>query len=142
MTTVRETPGIARRLLCLVYEVLLLTAVILLAGGVATGLAQIPGLPDVRLLARFVVPLACAAYFALQWLRTGQTLPLKTWHIRLETVTGAPLTLPVALKRMLLATIGYLACGVTILWSFIDRDSQFLHDRLAGTRLVVTQKTG
>lgn len=142
MIPLRETPGIGRRLLCLVYEALLLTAVVLLAGGIATGMAQIPGFPDAPVLARVVVPLACAAYFALQWLRTGQTLALKTWHIRLETVTGAPLTLPIALKRMLLATIGYTACGATILWSFIDRDSQFLHDRLAGTRLVATGKAG
>jgi hypothetical protein len=25
---------------------------------------------------------------------------------------------------------------VSILWAFFDRDRQFLHDRLAGTRLV------
>lgn len=142
MNPARETPGIGRRLLCLAYEALLLTAVVLLAGGLATALAQIPGFPDPRLLARLVVPSACAAYFALQWLRTGQTLPQKTWHIRLETATGAPLTPTLALKRMLLATIGYSACGITILWAFIDRDSQFLHDRLAGTRLVAAGGTG
>ena len=42
-----------------------------------------------------------------------------------------------ALLRMTVATIGYLVLGITILWAIFDRDRQFLHDRLAGTRLVV-----
>jgi uncharacterized RDD family membrane protein YckC len=48
-------------------------------------------------------------------------------------------TLPRALLRTALATTGYLLLGVSILWAFIDRDRQFLHDRLSGTRLVITR---
>ena len=43
---------------------------------------------------------------------------------------------------MTLATIGYLAMGITILWALIDRDRQFLHDRLSGTRLVSVDASG
>jgi uncharacterized RDD family membrane protein YckC len=61
---------------------------------------------------------------------------MKTWRIRLETTAGGRITPLQALMRMSLATIGYPAMGITILWSLIDRDRQFLHDRLSGTRLV------
>lgn len=137
MISAATTPGIGRRLLCLVYEALLLTAVILTAGGIATGIGHTAGLSQPRPLTQLVVVAACAGYFAVQWCGRGQTLPMKTWRIGLQAVSGKRLSPAQALLRMALATIGYGAFGVTILWSFIDRDRQFLHDRIAGTRLMV-----
>lgn len=138
MTARAATPGIGRRLLSLVYEILLLIAVALLAGGAAATLAQITNPAHTRLFTRVIAIAACAAYFAWQWQRSGQTLPMKTWRMRLETVDGMPVTTPRALLRAALATAGYLLLGISVLWAFIDRDRQFLHDRLGGTRLVVT----
>ncbi len=136
MTVASATPSLGRRLLCLVYEALLLTAVILVASGLATALAQTAGIAQPRTLTRIIVVIACAGSYAVQWQRRGQTLPMKTWRISLETTAGGRITPLQALMRMSLATIGYPAMGITILWSLIDRDRQFLHDRLSGTRLV------
>ena|SRR5688572_18266690 len=69
-----------------------------------------------------------AAYFLWCWLRGGQTLAMKAWNIRLVDVTPAK-----ALTRLLAA--GFLL-PLSIVWALFDRDRQFLHDRLAGTRLV------
>lgn len=137
MTTIAATPGLGRRLLCLIYEVLLLTALVLTAGGAATGIAHAAGLSQPRILTQIIVISACAGYFAVQWCGRGQTLPMKTWRIRVEAASGTRMTAMQALLRMTLATIGYVAFGISILWVIIDRDRQFLHDRLAGTRLVV-----
>ncbi len=137
MTARNATPNIGRRLLSLIYEILLLAAVMLLAGGAAAALAQITNPAYTRLLTRIITVAACTAYFAWQWHSRGQTLPMKTWRMRLETVHGMRVTLPRALLRSVLATAGYLLLGVSVIWAFIDRDRQFLHDRLAGTRLVV-----
>jgi uncharacterized RDD family membrane protein YckC len=69
-----------------------------------------------------------AAYFLWCWLRGGQTLAMKAWHVRVVEVTPQK-----ALLRFLLA---FLLLPVSIPWALLDRDGQFLHDRLAGTRLV------
>ncbi len=132
------TPGIGRRLLSLVYEILLVIAVVLLAGGIATGMAQITNPAYARLYTQIIVFPLCAAYFAWQWCRSGQTLPMKTWRIRLETAAGNHVSMPRALLRVTLATLCYLLLGISVLWAFFDSDRQFLHDRLAGTRLVKT----
>jgi uncharacterized RDD family membrane protein YckC len=137
VTARNATPNIGRRLLSLIYEILLLAAVMLLAGGTAAALAQITNPAYTRLLTQVITVAACAAYFAWQWQRNGQTLPMKTWRMRLETVDGMRVTMPRALLRSVLATAGYLLLGISVIWAFIDRDRQFLHDRLAGTRLVV-----
>jgi uncharacterized RDD family membrane protein YckC len=138
MTQTALTPGLGRRLLCLVYEMLLLTAVVIFAGGIAVLLAHATGISESRILTRTVVAAACAGYFILQWRGRGQTLPMKTWRIRLEGASGRRITVRQALLRLVLATIGYLAMGASVLWALADRDRQFLHDRLAGTRLVTT----
>jgi uncharacterized RDD family membrane protein YckC len=69
-----------------------------------------------------------AAYFLWCWLRGGQTLAMKAWHIRIVDVTPGRALLRLALAAALLP--------VSIAWAVFDRDRQFLHDRLAGTRLV------
>ncbi len=140
MTPRPATASLGRRLLCLIYETLLLIAVLLLAGGITTVLAQAAAIANPRTLTRIIVSVVCAGYFTTQWLRSGQTLPMKTWRIRLETASGTRITLPQALLRLALATIGYAAMGISVLWALADRDRQFLHDRLAGTRLVAVTK--
>jgi len=70
-----------------------------------------------------------AAYFLWCWLRGGQTLAMRAWKIRLVDVTPGK-----AVARFLIAAA---TLPLSILWAFVDRDRQFLHDRLAGTRLVL-----
>jgi len=134
------TPGVGRRLLSLVYEILLLVAIILLAGGLAAGLAQITSPELARTYTQILALPTCTGYFTWQWCRGGQTLPMKTWRMRIETVDGSRITLPRALLRIALAIPGYSLLCSSIIWAFFDRDGQFLHDRLAGTRLASTEK--
>jgi uncharacterized RDD family membrane protein YckC len=58
---------------------------------------------------------------------------MKTWRIRLVGVTPRK-----ALFRFLYALI-LVPTGISLLWALFDRDRQFLHDRLAGTRLVLVR---
>jgi len=73
-----------------------------------------------------------AAYFLWCWLRGGQTLAMKAWGIRLVDVTPRR-----ALLRLILAAV-LVPTAVSVAWALFDREKQFLHDRLAGTRLVST----
>jgi uncharacterized RDD family membrane protein YckC len=75
-------------------------------------------------------------YFIYCWRRSGQTLAMKTWGLRLRRADGQPLTLPVAIGRYVLAVAGLLCAGAGFLWALVDRDRQFLHDRLMGTRIL------
>jgi uncharacterized RDD family membrane protein YckC len=77
-----------------------------------------------------------AAYFLWCWLRGGQTLAMKTWRIRVVRKDGhGNLTPAAALARFFFALL-LVPTLVGILWSLVDRDRQFLHDRLAGSLLI------
>jgi uncharacterized RDD family membrane protein YckC len=119
----------------MLYESLLLFAVGFFAAWLfffaSGGLDATAGWPR-RLLQLFILAFF-AAYFLWCWLRGGQTLAMKAWHIRLVEVTPGR-----ALLRLALAAL-FLPTGVSIVWSFFDAERQFLHDRLAGTRLILTK---
>ena len=132
--------GLGRRFLSLAYEVLLLAAV-LLAGGFAFTAFAAPLEPALaRPALQLLLLLLAGGYFVWQWHHGGQTLPMKTWRIRLVTAGGERLTLRHALRRFVFAVTGTLLGGSGVIWAFFDRDRQFLHDRLAGTRIVQDER--
>jgi uncharacterized RDD family membrane protein YckC len=76
-----------------------------------------------------------AGYFLWCWLRGGQTLAMKTWKIRLVAPGRDRVPSHTALLRFALALFA-VPTGIALGWALFDRDRQFLHDRIAGTRLV------
>ena len=52
------------------------------------------------------------------------------------TREGAPLAWRHALLRYAIALPGTLLFGIGFLWALLDRERLFLHDRLAGTRII------
>lgn len=134
----RQPPPVtlARRGLALIYEALLLVAVLFAGALPFLVLTRHLETTDVRPLFQFYLLALCGVYFVWQWLHGGQTLPMKTWHLRLVTHSGAPLTLRHCMYRYIFVLPGLGLFGAGFLWALIDRERQFLHDRLAGTRIV------
>ena len=123
------------RLLSLAYEGVLLSAILFVASYLFVGLARDAQTGMPRLVFQVYVLAVCGAYFVFCWVRSGQTLPMKTWRIRLVTEQGRPVAVGRAFQRYLLAVPSVLS-GIGVLWALVDRDRQFLHDRLAKTRIV------
>ncbi|MEO1768054.1 RDD family protein [Thiobacter aerophilum] len=128
-------PGLLRRLASMVYESLLLAAVLFVAAFVYI-LLRNPQAPGGMLFFRLYLALVIAAYFLWFWTHGGQTLAMKTWRLRLIAADGSPVRARMAAKRLLFAVLGIAAFGIGILWALWDPDRQFLHDRLAGTQLM------
>ncbi|MDO8419110.1 MAG: RDD family protein [Rubrivivax sp.] len=153
------TPGLARRLACFVYEGVLLFGVVV-AAGLAYGLATQQRHALVGALGlRVVLFIVLGLYFVWFWTRSGQTLAMQTWRIRLVTRDGRPLTRLRALCRYLLAWLWFVpalvalkltglhgalpalaAIGAGVLayaaLAWLHPDRQYWHDAVCGTRLV------
>ncbi|CAN0622515.1 RDD domain containing protein [Burkholderia multivorans] len=151
-------PSVGRRLAALLYEGVLLFGVVFFAG-LAFSLAtrQRNGSAHPDLLAAWIA-LVVGAYFVWFWTHGGQTLPMKTWRLRVESADGGPLTAGRALVRYALGWLWFLpplalhplagltvpatlaiACAWVAVWALSARlhpARQFPHDRLAHTRIV------
>jgi len=144
---------------CFVYEGVLLFGVVMIAGlvyGIVT--RQTHALIGTGGLRAFLFAVL-AVYFIYFWTRSGQTLAMQTWRIRLVTQTGQPVRPLRALCRYLLAWLwfvpalailwfsgvkgGWASSGVLLLGvvayaalSWLHPQRQFWHDALCGTRLM------
>jgi uncharacterized RDD family membrane protein YckC len=120
----------------MIYDALLLVAVLFITGFAfiyATNFPQHPGLlPLFRLYLLAII----AAYFCWFWCKSGQTLAMKTWRIKLLSREGRLLSVVQALQRFAFASIGIALGGLSIWWALFDHEQQFLHDRLLGNRLI------
>ena len=129
-------PGIRRRLASLLYESLLILGVLALAFLVPhliLGIFFQATLPGWALWLHIF--LVMGLYFVWYWRHGGQTLAMQTWKIQIESVFGGLPSLKQAWLRYALAWAGISFFGAGLVWALFDRDRQFLHDRLAGTRI-------
>ena len=162
-TTPSRSPSIKRRMIAMVYETFLLLAVEMLAVAVYLLVTRNNHAPVFQYGLKVWLFVATGAYFVWGWTNSGHTLAMKTWRMQVVTNGHARLPLRTAVVRYLLAWGWFLpalvactvlglkdkgqiaaAIGVGVLgWSltaFLDRDRRFLHDRLAGTRIVALPK--
>lgn len=129
-------PGIGHRLASLLYESLVVLAVLLIGFLLPQILLSGFSLGWPPKLLWLHVLLLLMVYFVWFWLNGGQTLPMKTWKLRLVGADGGRLRPLQAVLRYLAAWPSILLFGIGLLWAIFDRDRQFLHDRIAGTRIV------
>ncbi|MBK7364575.1 MAG: RDD family protein [Nitrosomonas sp.] len=120
----------------MVYDFLLLLAIWFVASLIFIVIVQDTSFTYFRPIYQFYSLSIIGIYFIWFWTHGGQTLAMQTWKIRVVSKDGKALTIKQAISRYLFAVIGITSFGFGIIWALFDRDRQFLHDRLAGTRIV------
>jgi len=124
----------------MIYESLLVVAVLFVASFIFLLAFHDTDSPFFKPIFQLYLLLVAGAYFIWFWTHGGQTLAMQTWKMRIVQANGTDtgISLRQALMRYLFALIGIGLLGCSIFWALFDRDRQFLHDRLAGTRVVKT----
>ncbi|MFN7834512.1 MAG: RDD family protein [Burkholderiaceae bacterium] len=131
-----KTPSRWQRLACAIYEAVLLFGIVFMAGYIFDVITQSRHALMHRHARQIMLFLIIGTYFVWSWSAGRQTLPMKTWHLYLLERSGQPVRPWRAACRYVLSWPLVLT-GLGWLWSFVDRDKQFLQDRLAGTRLTI-----
>lgn len=134
MSEAQVPAGFVRRIAVMVYDGLLVTALLFVISAVAT-LIYGQSIPANNAIFSLLLLLVGYAFYAWCWLRGGQTLGMQTWKIKIVSENGAPLTLYQTLIRALSALITY-SIGLGLLWMLIDPQKRTLADRLSRTYLV------
>ena len=152
-----QAPRLIRRMACWMYEGILMFGVVFIAGYLFGTLSQTRNAMDNRHALQAFLFVVFGIYFTWFWAK-GQTLAMKTWHIRGVDRDGRPLTQRRALLRYVCSWLWFLpplaalapfslpggeatviVLGWVAVWAVLSRfhpQLQFWHDALAGTRLV------
>ena len=156
-----------KRFASMMYESILLFGVVFTVGYLFDTLTQSRSGLLFRHERQLILFLAIGVYFLINWKRKGQTLPMKTWDIRLIDKNGQTPRLGTLLLRYLLIwpipllaayavlqasqATGYASTDLLIVFTpftlfiptWLNNEGDFLHDRILGTRLIdAKQKKG
>lgn len=153
------TPNLMRRMACWLYEGLLMFGVVFIAGYLFGTLSQTRNALDNRHALQAFLFVIFGIYFGWFWSR-GQTLAMKTWHIKIVDLQGRPVSQARALARYVLSWIWFLpplafiaplqlpagesillTLGWIAIWAVLSRfhpRQQFWHDAWAGTQLLTS----
>jgi uncharacterized RDD family membrane protein YckC len=142
----------------MLYEAMLLFGVIFISTWLFSTLLQQRHALYLRHALEIWLFVVLGLYFVWFWTHGGQTLAMKTWRIRLVAKDGSAPATGRALTRFLLCWL-WLLPGLALAWAiqakgwllllipalnaliwgalaYLDPQRQFLHDRLAGTRVI------
>jgi len=150
-----ERAGFVRRLLAMIYDTLVATAVGMCAAMVMivtlvvmlkNGALDLQGYAEpadliqasfgYKLLIQTWVGLWIAGFFLWFWRRGGQTLGMRAWRLRIYSTVEEPMTWPRLFIR-LVASLGGLG-SLLVLFDF--KNKQSLQDRLAKTEVLKLTK--
>ena len=153
------TPGLWRRMASWIYEGMLLFGVVFLAGYLFSTLTQTRHALNNRHALQAFLFVIFGIYFVWFWAK-GQTLAMKTWHIRVVNKHGKALSQTHALVRYIASWLWFLppllialplqwgpatSAAALVLWvvvwaiaSKLHKEGQFWHDAFAGTRLITS----
>ena len=96
--------------------------------------------PVLEFIYRLVLLLLIVGFFGVSWTRSGQTLGMATWRLRVEREDGRRLTWGDTLRRLGWALVSLLPAGLGFAWVLVDPERRAWHDRLSRTRIVVVPK--
>ncbi|MCB1760559.1 MAG: RDD family protein [Gammaproteobacteria bacterium] len=152
-TPEREAPelppaGLLRRLGAMTYDTLLTAALLILAMMlVVTVLGVVQGWDRIDTAGLREHPLyilyLCAVpfcFFVGFWKLAGETLGMRAWRLRIVDGNGKRPSWRGATVRFLGALLSLAPFGLGFLWILVDPEGLAWHDRLSGTRLVVTPR--
>lgn len=142
--------GLWRRLAALLYDAFLVASIWMVLGFVlqllfgadtnrlVDGRVQTDPLLD-RLMLLMMIASAAAFYIGF-WRRTGQTLGMIAWRIRVLSVDNSAPTLKQGLIRFFAAWPAFWLFGLGYLWMYLDPDGDAIHEKLSATKTVLLPK--
>ncbi|MEM9397392.1 MAG: RDD family protein [Pseudomonadota bacterium] len=138
-------PGLIRRFAAIIYDSLLVIPLIMACVAATLGLKVAMGTAGEDILPPIVVQsvavLACIGFFSVFWLKSGQTLGMQAWRIKLVASAGNELTFGRMVTRCGSALLSFGCLGIGYFWCLVDKRKRTWHDYLSGTELVLLPKS-
>jgi uncharacterized RDD family membrane protein YckC len=136
-----QNTGLIRRLAAMLYDALLVAALLCLATIPFVALrGGEPVETGDNLLYRVVMVVVIYVFFVGFWSRSGRTLGMQSWGLQLEDSDGKVPSVGRASLRLAASLLSWIPLGLGFIWQLWDPQQLTWHDRISGTRLVYYPK--
>ncbi len=126
-----------KRLLAFIYDGLIVTALVLISGLIASLIAQGEA---PTWLTRLIILTSVGGYFWWSWSHGGRTAGMLAWRLRLVGLGGETITNDVAFKRLIICLFTLAPMGVTLFTGSLSPIGQTIYDLLSKTRVIAEPK--
>lgn len=137
-------PSLFRRLAAILYDTFLVVPLIMVITAVTLGVRTAMGESAENLLPPWIVQsiaiACCIGFFAVFWLKNGQTLGMQAWRIKIVAMPGNELSFGRVVTRCCSALLSAACLGLGYLWCLFDPRGRCWHDYLSGTELRLLPK--
>jgi uncharacterized RDD family membrane protein YckC len=138
------SPSLLRRFAAMLYDSLLIVALVAVVNAAALGIMVKASDGQQQVLnphfVQALTTLSIAGFFCVFWLKSGQTLGMQAWRIKLVGFDGEAPSLQNAILRCIGAVLSFLCLGLGYWWCLVDRKKRYWHDYLSRTELVLLPK--
>jgi len=135
-----------RRLVAMLYDTLICAALVLVTTGIYTAISyKLTGVKSTSgdPLLSSILFITLYLFFAYFWTRSGQTLGMQVWHLRIQNKDSTSISWLQALLRFIMAIISFIPAGAGYIWILIDKDNKAWHDRFSESIVVrIPKKKG
>ncbi len=131
--------GLFRRLFAIFYDVFLLTAILFIVAAIAMVLNHgktIETSDNFRPVYIIIMLSICYLYFSWFWINGGQTLGMKTWHIKVTSSDEQHISWKTTALRFVSAIFSWGFVTLGFLWAFFDKKNRCWHDLISKTVLL------
>ncbi len=142
--------GLLRRMAALLYDAFLVAAIWMSLGFVlqmifGTDTSQLEDgrvvvEPLYRVLVFAMMVSTAATFYIWFWRRTGQTLGMIAWRIKVLSHDNTHISFKPGLIRFFAAWPAFWIGGLGYLWMYIDKDGDALHEKLSRSKTVLLPK--
>ena len=136
-----RSPGFFRRIAIIIYDSLLLLALLFLATAIALPFNEGEAFASAQYLFPAYLLFVSFIFYGWFWTHGGQTLGMKTWKIKIQTFSKQPITWKHAFIRFVMAIFSWLFFGLGFFWLFIDKQKYTWHDHFSKTALFFEDRT-
>ena len=144
-STAQSSPFLLRRLAAMVYDTCLVLPLIMASVALFMGARTLlwgPAADDTAAqldanMVRLVALVCTTGFFCAFWVKSGQTLGMQAWRIKLVNFSGETPNIRQGVMRCLGAVLSAACLGLGYLWCLVDRNGRYWHDYLSGTELIL-----
>lgn len=130
-----HTPGFFRHLAIIVYDALLLLALLFLATVLVLPINSGEAFTSTQYLFPCYLLSVSFIFYGWFWTHGGQTLGMKAWKVKVQTFNNQPIGWKHVFMRFFMATISWGIFGLGFFWQLIDKKKHTWHDHVSKTAL-------
>lgn len=135
--SITQAPSLLKLGACLIYDGLIIIALSMLSSAIFIAIFGDATIGVKRLMLQICIWLVLGLYFIVSWTKTGQTLGMRSWQLKLVNQSNVQslVSYKQAVFRYMLATVSMLSV-VGFLWCIVQPNRRFLHDQWLKTSII------